>query len=218
MASAKLYKTDGSEAGTVDLNGSVFDVAVNDTLVHEVVVALQNARRQGNAETKTRREVRGGGAKPYRQKGTGSARHGSTREPQMRGGGTVFGPHKRSYRQKVTAAAKRKALCCTLSARARTGSLCVLEGVDCPEPKTKPFAEMVSRLVPDGKTTLFVTATADRNTMLSARNIPRVAIQTASDLNALDVLNVARVVVLQDAVATLEERLTAPRRQKERES
>ena len=217
MASAKLYKTDGSEAGTVDLNDSVFDVAVNDTLVHEVVVALQNARRQGNAETKTRREVRGGGCKPYRQKGTGSARHGSTREPQMRGGGVVFGPHKRSYRQKVTAVAKRKALCCTLSARARTGYLCVLEGVNCPEPKTKPFAELVSRLAPDGKTTLFVTAATDRNTMLSVRNIPRVSVQTASDINALDVLNVGRVVVLQDAVAKLEERLTAPRRQKERE-
>ena len=218
MASAKLYKTDGSEAGTVDLNDSVFDVAVNETLVHDVVVALQNARRQGNAETKTRREVSGGGSKPYRQKGTGSARHGSSREPQMRGGGTVFGPHKRSYRQKVTAGAKRKALCCTLSARTRTGSLCVLDGLNCPEPKTKPLAELVSKLVPDGKTTLFVTAAVDRNTFLSARNIPRVSVQTASDLNALDVLNVARVVVLRDAMAKLEERLTAPRRGKEAKS
>ncbi|MCP4645582.1 MAG: 50S ribosomal protein L4 [bacterium] len=208
MASAKVYKMDGSESGSVDLNDTVFSVDMNSVLVHDVAVALQNARRQGNAETKRRAEVRGGGAKPYRQKGTGSARHGSTREPQMRGGGVVFGPHKRSYKHKVPVAVRRKALCCALSDRVRGDALHVLDAVEVPEPKTKPLAEMATRLPGAEKRLLLVTAAVDRNLLLSARNLPRVTITTATDLNTLDVLNAGRVVVVQDALAKLEERLS----------
>ncbi len=207
-ASVKVFKMDGSETGSVELNESIFGVDLNESLVHDVAVALRNAKRQGNAETKTRREVRGGGAKPFRQKGTGNARQGSSREPHMRGGGVVFGPHKRSYRQRTPATMRRKALCCALSDRVRGESLCVIDALAASEPKTKPFAELVSKLPQSGKRTLFVTAEPDRNVVLSARNVPRVSVTTAMDVNALDVLEAGRVVVAQDALAKLEERLT----------
>ncbi|MEX2014988.1 MAG: 50S ribosomal protein L4, partial [Candidatus Hydrogenedentales bacterium] len=119
MASAKVYKLDGSEGASVRLNDAVFDVELNTGLVHQVVTALRNNQRHGTHETKTRKDVRGGGIKPYRQKGTGRARHGSIREPQMKGGGTVWGPHMRSYRQDVPLKMRRKALCCVLSDRTR---------------------------------------------------------------------------------------------------
>ncbi|MDZ4859715.1 MAG: 50S ribosomal protein L4 [Candidatus Hydrogenedentes bacterium] len=207
MASAKLYRMDGSEAGSVELNDAVFDVEVNTTMVHDVVVALQASKRQGNHETKTRDLISGGGKKPYAQKGTGNARHGSTREPQMRGGGTVWGPHKRSYRQSVPVSFRRKALAGVLSDRVRNEQLCVLESLDCEKIKTKPFAEMVGKLSPKGRKTLVVTLTTDKNVMLSARNLSRVQLATAADVNALDVLGAQRVVVLKDALAKLEERL-----------
>lgn len=208
MATAKVYNMEGAEVGTVDLKDAVFSAEMNPTLVHDVTVALQAAKRQGNAETKTRKEVRGGGRKPYRQKGTGNARHGSIREPQMRGGGTVFGPHKRSYRKNVPASFKRKALCCALSDRLREESLLVLDNLACDAPKTKRVAEMAQKLPLPNKRTLIVTAEADHNVVLSARNLQRVDVQTAANVNALDVLRAARVVVVQDALKTLEERLS----------
>jgi len=207
MASAKLYSMEGSELGAAELPDAVFGVEPNPQLLREVVLALRNAQRQGNAETKTRKEVRGGGRKPYRQKGTGNARHGSIREPQMRGGGTVFGPHKRSYQQHIPVKAKRKALCCALSERVRDDGLVVLESLQYSEPKTKSLAKLNEQLSPNGKRTLYVTADADRAVMLSARNLPKVHVQTANDLNALDILNAARVVVAKDAVHALQERL-----------
>jgi large subunit ribosomal protein L4 len=208
MASVKIYGMDGAEQGTVDLNEAIFDVAFNSALVHDAVVALQNARRQGNADTKTRKEVRGGGKKPFRQKGTGRARQGSSREPQMRGGGTVFGPHPRSYRQNVPVSVRRKALCCALSDRVRGEQFAVLATLSCETPKTKPFAAMMARLSPDGRKTLIVTDGMDPNVMRSARNLPKVTLRTAADVNVLDVLNANRVVVVQDALPALEERLT----------
>jgi large subunit ribosomal protein L4 len=208
MATAKVYTMDGRELGPIELNNVVFDAEMNHTLVHDVAVALRNAKRQGNAETKVRSEVSGGGRKPYRQKGTGNARHGSTREPEMRGGGTVFGPHKRSYRQAVPVRSKRKALCCVLSDRVRGESLCVLDALKFEVPKTKPFVEMLDLIAPDGRKTLFVTAGVEKNVMLSSRNIPKVNVCTAADLNALDVLEAVRVVVVRDALPKLEERLT----------
>jgi large subunit ribosomal protein L4 len=207
MAIAKVYTMDGRELGPIELNDTIFDREMNHTLVRDVAVALRNAKRQGNAETKVRSEVSGGGKKPYRQKGSGNARHGSTREPQMRGGGVVFGPHKRSYRQAVPVRSKRQALCCLLSDRVRTEALCVLDALEIKAPKTKPFVEMLGLVAPEGRKTLFVTAEVDKNVMLSSRNIPKVRICTASDLNALDVLDAVRVVVVRDALPKLEERL-----------
>lgn len=208
MASAKLYNQDGNEVGLVELSDAVFAQEAHPALVHDVVVALQANRRQGNHETKTRSLVSGGGRKPYRQKGTGNARHGSTREPQMRGGGTVFGPHKRSYRKNVPASFRRKALCGALTDRVRNEALCVLEAADYAVPKTKPVVALLQKLVPNGARTLIVTGTVNKNLLLSARNIPKVEVRTAADLNVLDVLTAARVVLVRDAVTKLEERLS----------
>jgi large subunit ribosomal protein L4 len=199
---------DGSEQGSVDLNDAVFGADASPAIVHQVVVALRNAKRQGNAETKTRKQVRGGGAKPFRQKGTGNARQGSTREPQMRGGGVVFGPHKRSYRQQVPATFRRKALSSALSDRVRDGRLCVLTELACETPKTKPFADMIGKISSDGARTLVVLPASNKNVLLSMRNIDRVSVTTAQDINALDVVGASRVVVVQDAIQTLEERLS----------
>jgi len=199
---------DGAEAGSVTLNSAVFDVEMNPVLVHEVVLALQASKRQGNADTKTRKDVSGGGIKPYRQKGTGNARHGSSRESQMRGGGTVWGPHPRSYRQDVPVSFRRKALCCALSDRVRGEALCVLTDLACPSPKTKPVAEMLGKLPVPGHRTLIITADAEANVVLSARNLQKVSVRTATDVNALDVMTASRVVVAQDALAKLEERLS----------
>jgi large subunit ribosomal protein L4 len=208
MASAKMYNLQGDEVGSVELSDGVFAVEAPEQLVHEVVVALQANKRQGTHDTKTRSEVRGGGRKPYRQKGTGNARHGSTREPQMRGGGTVFGPTPRSYRQNVPTKARRRALAAVLTSRLRNEQLVVLESAAVDAPKTKPVAAMVEKISGKGRPTLFVMPDVNTNFVLSSRNIPKVAVKTAADVNALDVLRAQRVVVVRDAVAKLEERLS----------
>ena len=207
MASAKVLTMDGRELGPIELNDAVFGQELNAQVVHDVVVAIQNADRQGNADTKTKCYVRGGGAKPFKQKGTGNTRQGSSRSPQMKGGGGVWGPHPRSYRQKVPVRSKRQALCCVLSERVRDGALCVLDQLALEAPKTKPFVEMMERLAPGGRKTLLVTAATDRTTLLSSRNLQRVAVKTAADINALDVLDAVRLVVTRDALEKLEERL-----------
>lgn len=208
MATAKVYTMDGRELEPIQLNPAVFDVEPNETLVHEVAVALMNAKRQGNAQVKDRSMVSGGGIKPFRQKGTGRARQGSSREPQMKGGGTVFGPQKRGYRQNVPTRTKRTALCSVLSARVRDDALLVLDSLALDAPKTKAFAEMMQLISPDHKRTLFVMPGVNKNVMLSARNLAKVEIKTAAELNTLDVLNAYRVVLVRDAVASLEGRLS----------
>lgn len=208
MASVKVVNKDGGDAGSMDLSDAVFDVQPNPTLIHQVVVAMQAAKRQGNAETKNRSQVAGGGQKPFRQKGTGNARRGSIREPHLRGGGVVFGPHKRSYRQDLPVKSRRKALCCMLSERVRSNTLRVLDSLVVEQPKTKPFAQLVANLGAKDKKTLFIMADKNDNTLLSARNLPKVEIRTAADLNALDVLQANEVVLVSDAVDKLQERLT----------
>ncbi len=208
MASAKVYSADGKEGSSVELNSAVFDVELNGPLVHQVAVALMNNKREGNHETKVRKEVRGGGAKPFSQKGTGRARQGSTREPHMRGGGVVFGPHKRSYRQNTPVKMRRKALCCALSDRVRNDQLRVLDTLSVDSPKTKPVSDLFDSLSDDGRKMLLVTAKNETTLVTSARNIPRLRVSTAADVNVLDVLDAKRVVVLQDALPLLEERLS----------
>ena len=208
MPSARVVTMEGVEIGSIDLNAKIFDVPVNPTLVHQVAMAFLNAKRQGNAETKTRSEVSGSTRKPYRQKGTGNARHGSIREPEMRGGGVVFGPHKRSYRQSVTVRERRQALCCVLSDRVRSGALCVLKELALEQPKTKQFATMNARIAPNAKKTLYVTADVDPAALLSSRNIPTVFVKRAADLNALDVLNANQVVIVENALPLIEKRLS----------
>jgi large subunit ribosomal protein L4 len=199
---------DGRELEPMQLTPAVFEVEPNDVLVHEVAVALMNAKRQGNAQVKDRSQVSGGGIKPFRQKGTGRSRQGSSREPQMKGGGTTFGPQKRGYRQNIPTRSRRAALCSVLSARVRDEALLVLDSLAMEAPKTKTFAEMMQLISPDHKRTLFVMPGVEKNVMLSARNLGKVEIKTAAELNALDVLNAYRVVLVRDAVASLEGRLS----------
>lgn len=208
MASLKIVDINGEERGSVEASDAVFNAAENSAMVHEVVLALRNAQRQGNHKTKTRREVSGGGAKPFRQKGTGRARQGSSREPQMRGGGTVHGPVPRSYRQRVPKQVRRQALCSVLSDRARNERLSVLQGMQLDGIKTKPVADMLDKVSREGRKTLLVTANYDSNLLLSSRNIQRMTVRTAEDVNTLDVLSAVRVVVQEEALAKLEERLS----------
>lgn len=207
MASVMVYDASGSEKESIDLNASVFDIEPNVGLVHQVAMALLANQRQGNAETKVRKEVRGGGRKPFRQKGTGNARQGSIREPHMRGGGVVFGPHRRSYRKRIPLKMGRKALCCVLTDRVRNDQLCVLDRLSLDTRNTKPMKELFSALAPEGRKTLLVTAENDVNIVASSRNLERLTVRTASDVNALDVLSARRVIVIQDALANLEARL-----------
>lgn len=208
MATLKTVNMDGVEQAPVEVSDRVFAAPANETLVHEVVTALQNARRQGTHKTKTRREVRGGGAKPFRQKGTGRARQGSSREPQMRGGGVVFGPSPRSYRHAVPVRVRRQALCCVLSDRVRNGRLNVLADLKVEAPKTKPLVQMMAKIAPEKRAALLVMDGIDANVLLSVRNIPRVSVCTAADLNALDVVGAARIFIQKEALPKLEERLS----------
>ncbi len=207
MASLKIVNIRGEEQGHVEASDTVFNAEANETLVHNVVVALQANRRQGTHKTKTRKDVSGGGAKPFRQKGTGRARQGSSREPQMRGGGTVHGPVPRSYRHDVSKQVRRQALCCALSARARNERLSVLKGMNFDGIKTKPVADMLDQVSREGRKTLLVTADYDAAFLLSSRNIARMTVRTAAEVNTLDVLAAVRVVVQEEALAKLEERL-----------
>lgn len=208
MASLKVVNMEGADLGAVDATESVFAAPLNEAMVHDVVVGLLANKRQGTHKTKNRAEVSGGGIKPFRQKGTGRARQGSNREPHMRGGGTIFGPVPRDYRQNLPVRMKRQALCCALSERVRGERLSVLRGLAMGQPKTKPFAQMVGKVAPEGRKTLIVTAGLDENILLSARNLPRVTVRTAADVNVLDVLRAVRIVVQEEAVAQLEERLS----------
>lgn len=208
MASAKIYSADGKAGSSVELSAAIFDVAMNGSLVHQVATALRNNCRQGNHETKTRGEISGGGKKPFRQKGTGNARQGSIREPQMRGGGTVFGPHKRSYRQETPVKMKRKALCCVLSDRARNDQVRVIEGLDSDAVKTAPMMALFKNLAIDGRKTLLITGKCEPNVVKSASNVARLKVSNAADVNALDVLDARTVILTQDALPALEARLS----------
>jgi len=207
MVTLRVVNMQGAEQAPIEASSAVFDVEVSDTLLHDVVVGLQANKRQGTHKTKTRGEVSGGGAKPFRQKGTGRARRGSSREPGLKGGGVVFGPVPRSYRTSLTVGMKRQALCGVLSNRVKAERLCVLSGLTFDAPKTKAFAEMVEAIDADARRTLFVVAEHNPVVLLSSRNIPNVAVRTASDLNVLDVLNATRIVLQQEALPKLEERL-----------
>lgn len=208
MASLKLVNVQGAVTGTVEASDKVFAVEANPAVVYQAVVALQANQRHGTHKVKTRKEVSGGGKKPFKQKGTGHARQGTIRAPHMRHGGTVHGPVPRSYRQDIPTKMRRLALCCALSERVRNDRLCVLQGLSVAAPKTKPIAEMVAKVAPEGRKTLLVAAAPDQNLLLSARNLPRFTVKSAADVNVMDVLGAVRVVVQEEALAQLQERLS----------
>lgn len=203
MSQVSVYNKEGKEVGTLELNDAVFGVAVNEHLVHLAVVAQLANKRQGTQKAKTRSEVSGGGRKPWRQKGTGHARQGSTRAPQWTGGGVVFAPTPRDYTIRLNKKEKRLALKSALTSRVQEKKLIVVDELKFDEIKTKNFKNVLDNL----KTTkaLVVLNDNDKNVVMSARNIPDVKTALTNTINVFDILKYSTVIVTKDAVATIEE-------------
>ncbi|MCX8063827.1 MAG: 50S ribosomal protein L4 [Candidatus Hydrogenedentes bacterium] len=209
MAVISIIDTQGNVITQREVKEEVFNAPEREHLVYEVVRALLASHHSGLHKTKTRGEVSGGGRKPYRQKGTGNARHGSIREPQMRGGGVVFGPQPRDYDIPIPVKKKRLALCSALSDRLRNQRLFGLAGLKVEQIKTKPVAQIINRINPESsKNTLIITRDVDKRLVLSTRNIPNVKVRTSADVNAYDVLWAYKIFIQEDAISSLEERLS----------
>jgi len=203
MANVSVYNMEGKEVGTIELNDAVFGVEVNEHLVHMAVVQQLANNRQGTQKAKTRSEVSGGGRKPWRQKGTGHARQGSTRAPQWTGGGVVFAPVPRDYSFKLNRKEKRAALKSALTNKVATQNLVVVDELKFDTIKTKNFAQVMKNLnVANG---LVVVNDNDANVMNSARNIPAVKMALPNTINVYDVMKAGKVVLTKDAVKTIEE-------------
>ena len=194
----------GAEVGTIDLNDAVFGVEVNEHLVHLAVVQQLANNRQGTQKAKTRSEVSGGGRKPWRQKGTGHARQGSTRAPQWTGGGVVFAPVPRDYTVKMNKKEKKAALKSALTSKVQDSKFIVLDELSFDEIKTKNFVEVLNNLKVDKKA-IVVMPEIDEKVIMSARNIPTVQTTLVNTLNVYDVMNGGTVIVTKDAVAKIEE-------------
>jgi large subunit ribosomal protein L4 len=205
MPTIPVYNTQGSQVGEIALNEAVFGAKVNQALLHEAVTMQLASRRLGTAAVKNRAAVSGGGRKPWRQKGTGQARHGSRRSPIWKGGGVVFGPSPRSYAYSLPKKARRQALCSALSAKVASGELIVLEDLSLLEPKTKLMVEIINKI--KAEKPLIVTAQADINVVKSARNIPGVASMASEGLNVYDILAHNNLVLTKEAVGKVEEAL-----------
>ena len=203
MAKVSVYNMEGKEVGTIDLNDAIFGVEVNEHLVHMAVVQQLANNRQGTQKAKTRSEVSGGGRKPWRQKGTGHARQGSTRSPQWTGGGVVFAPTPRDYSFKLNKKEKRAALKSALSSRVADGKLIVVDELKFDEIKTKKFAAVMENL--KVSKALVVLDKMDENVILSARNIPDVNTAQVGNINVYDILKGDTLVLTKDAVAKIEE-------------
>ena len=203
MANVSVYNMEGKEVGTIELNDAVFGVEINEPLVHMAVVQQLANNRQGTQKAKTRSEVSGGGRKPWRQKGTGHARQGSTRAPQWTGGGIVFAPVPRDYSFKMNKKEKRAALKSALTSKVQDSKLIVVDELKFDEIKTKNFANVMNNLnVNKG---LVVLAENDANVVKSAKNIPTVDTTLVNTINVYDVMKANTVVLTKDAVAKIEE-------------
>ena len=203
MAKVSVYNMEGKEVGSMELNDAVFGVEVNEHLVHMAVVQQLANNRQGTQKAKTRSEVRGGGRKPWRQKGTGHARQGSTRAPQWTGGGVVFAPTPRDYSFKMNRKEKRAALKSALTSRVQENKLIVVDELKFDEIKTKKFAEVLKNLNLDKA--LVVLNENDEKVVMSAKNIPTVKTTQINTINVYDVLKYNTVVLTKAAAASIEE-------------
>lgn len=203
MPKVALYNIQGQQVGEISLDERVFG-EVNEAVLHEAVVMQMASRRRGTATTLTRSEVRGGGRKPWRQKGTGRARVGSIRSPLWRGGAVIFGPQRREYGYKLPQKVRRLALRSALGSKVRDGNIIVLDELQLEEPRTKSMVAILDTLAARGKT-LIVTASRDTNVELSARNLPGVTLLTAAGLNVYDLLAHEKLVITRDAVAQVQE-------------
>ena len=203
MANVSVYNMEGKEVGTIDLNDAVFGVEVNEHLVHLAVVQQLANNRQGTQKAKTRSEVSGGGRKPWRQKGTGHARQGSTRSPQWTGGGVVFAPTPRDYSFKMNKKEKQLALKSALTSKVNDSKLIVVDELKMDAIKTKDFKAVMTNL--NANKALVVMAEKDVNVVMSAKNIPDVKTALTSTINVYDIMKAGTVVLTKDAVAKIEE-------------
>ena len=203
MANVSVYNMEGKEVGTIELNDAVFGAPVNEHLVHMAVVQHLANKRQGTQKAKTRSEVSGGGRKPWRQKGTGHARQGSTRAPQWAGGGVVFAPVPRDYSFRLNKKEKRAALKSALTDKVANAKLIVVDELKFEEIKTKNFAQVMKNL--DVNNGLVVVNENDVNVMMSAKNIADVKMALPNTINVYDIMKAGKVVLTKDAVKTIEE-------------
>ena len=204
MPTVDIYNVEGKVVGSMELNENVFGVEVRSDVMHEVVVNYLANQRQGTQSTKTRTEVRGGGIKPWRQKGTGRARQGSIRAPQWVGGGVALGPKPRDYRYAINKKTRRLALKSALSSKVQENEIIVLDAFSCDEIKTKQVVSLLKNLNVNEKA-LIVLPDNDKNVVLSARNIKGVDTTYVGAINTYEVLNHTKCIILKDAVTKLEE-------------
>ena len=205
MAVLNVYNLAGDQTGTLEVNDAVFGIEPNKVVLHEVLTAELAAARQGTASTKTRAMVRGGGRKPFKQKGTGRARQGSIRAPHMVGGGVTFGPHPRSYEKKVNKKVRNLALRSALSAKVAAGNVLVLDydGID--TPKTKVIVELVNKVDAKQKQLFVVDLIKDYNLYLSARNLENAVILQPNEIGVYWLLKQEKVILTKEALAVVEE-------------
>ena len=203
MATVSVLNMEGSEVGTIELSDAVFGVEVNENLVHQAVLNQLANNRQGTQKAKTRSEVSGGGRKPWRQKGTGHARQGSTRSPQWTGGGVVFAPKPRDYSVKMNKKEKQLAMKSALSAKLAEDKLVVVDKIELEEVKTSVFAKILANL--KAPKSLVVTKDKNDKVVLSANNIPTVKTTATNSLSVYDILKYDKLVLTKDAVAAIEE-------------
>lgn len=204
MPNVAVYNKEGANVGEITLSDAIFAAEVNTGLLHEVVNMYLANQRQGTHDTKTRSEVSGGGRKPWRQKGTGRARQGSTRSPQWRHGGVAFGPHPRKYGWTMPKKARRAALRSALSAKFAAGDIVILDAFELEAPKTKDVAGLLKTFEANKKA-FIVTGETNQNVYKSARNIPGVNAEAARNINVYGVLNGGKLFITKDAVAKIEE-------------
>ena len=204
MATVAVFDIANNKVGDIDLNESIFGVEMNAGLLHQAVLMQLAAQRLGTHATKTRSFVRGGGRKPWKQKGTGRARSGSTRSPLWVGGGTVFGPHPRKYAFSMPRKQRRLAIKCALSDKVKSGDFIVLDSLSFDAPKTKQVVKLLGDFKIDAKT-LFITADEAENVEKSARNIQGVKAINTNGLNVFDILNSYKLFITKDAITRIEE-------------
>lgn len=206
MAKVTLFKQDGSKAGEIELNDSVFGIEPNNNVVFDAIIMQRASLRQGTHAVKNRSAVSGGGRKPWRQKGTGRARQGSTRSPQWVGGGVVFGPTPRSYSYRLNKKVRRLAIKSVLSSKVAEGNLLVVDALNFDKPKTQEFAQVLKNL--DVTTKVLVVVEKDNDfAALSARNLPNVTVVSDDNVSVLDVFSNKKVLVTQGAISKIEEAL-----------
>ena len=204
MAKVAVYNMEGKEVDSIELNDSIFGVEINEHLVHMAVLQQLANNRQGTQKAKTRSEVRGGGRKPWRQKGTGHARQGSTRSPQWTHGGIVFAPKPRDYSFSVNKKVKRLAMKSALSSKVAADELIVVDKIACDDYKTKTMVEML-KAIGSEKKTLIVLPEVDSKVIKSANNIPGVKTCQYNEINVYDILNADKLVIAEEAIAKIEE-------------